>query len=167
MKAGQSISQQYTYRLNRQSIIINIEKEYIEMVKFCSGCGSPLVNETSKFCDKCGANTGEVNVDRHNQIIDNPKKNYSSNHILTLLLILGVVFIFINFIIVWLIVIISAIAVYYDANTIRAGKSSPKEEVFNSMTYKPITWGALTFLFWIIFLPLYLYRRERIFNQNF
>jgi hypothetical protein len=27
------------------------------MVKFCPECGKPLINETSKFCDKCGANT--------------------------------------------------------------------------------------------------------------
>ena len=136
------------------------------MAKFCPDCGKPLTSETSKFCDKCGANTGEVNTDRPNRVIDSPQKNYSSNHILTLLLILGVAFIFISPIILILIVISSAIAVYYDANSIRAGKSSPKEKWDQSITYSPVSWGALTLLFWIIFLPLYLYRREKIFNQN-
>ena len=34
------------------------------MAKFCPECGNPLVSETSKFCDKCGANTSETNTDR-------------------------------------------------------------------------------------------------------
>ena len=83
-----------------------------------------------------------------------------------LLFVLFFIFAFINGVFCFLIVIISAIAVYYDANSIRAGKSSPKEKWDQSITYSPVSWGALTLLFWIIFLPLYLYRREKIFNQN-
>jgi hypothetical protein len=136
------------------------------MTKFCSECGGPLINETSKFCDKCGAKTGETNIDKKNQVINSSQKIYSSNYILILLLIVGILSIFINAIIVVLIVILSAVAVYYDAKSIGSGKSSSKEEWDKAMTYTPISWGALTLLFWIIFLPLYLYRREKIFNQN-
>jgi hypothetical protein len=39
----------------------------MNMAKFCPECGGPLVNETSKFCDKCGAKTGEGNTDRQKE----------------------------------------------------------------------------------------------------
>lgn len=135
------------------------------MAKFCPECGGPLVSETSKFCDKCGANTGEANTDRQNRVIDNPQKNYSTNYILILLFVLYLIFCAINLIfglIIWMII---AIAVYYDAKSIRAGKSSQKEGWY-PMTYKPLSWGLLTFFTLIIGLSLYLYKRKKIFNQN-
>ena len=135
------------------------------MAKFCPECAHPIVESNMPFCPKCGANTGVPNTDRQNRVIESPQKTYSSNYILILLLILGVVCLFINPIIVFIIVIISAFAVYYDAKSIEAGKSSP-EEGLGPMTFKPMSWGLLTLLFWIIFLPFYLIRRERIFNQN-
>jgi uncharacterized membrane protein YvbJ len=134
------------------------------MAKFCQGCGNPLVSETSKFCDKCGANTGETNTDRQNRVSDSPQKNYSSNYVLILLFILGLVFIFVSPIITLIIVIISAIAVYSDAKSIGAGKQSNKEKTMESITWSPTTWAILVFLFWILVLPFYYLKRKELFN---
>lgn len=133
------------------------------MAKFCQGCGNPLVSETSKFCDKCGANTGETNTDRQNRVSDSPQKNYSSNYVLISLFILFFIFAFINSIFCVLIVIISAIAVYYDAKSIGAGKQSNKETM-ESITWSPTSWALLVLLLWILGLPFYLIKRKEIFN---
>ena len=132
------------------------------MAKFCPECGGPLVNETSKFCDKCGAKTGEGNADRQNRVIDSPQKNYSINYILILLFILFFIFAFINGIICLLIVIISTIAVYYDAKAIGAGTHSNKETM-ETITWSPLSWALIVLLLWIIGLPLYLIKRKVVF----
>ena len=132
------------------------------MAKFCDKCGNPLVNENSKFCDKCGGKTIEGNADRENRVIDSPQKNYSNNYILVVLLILGILTIFINPIIVFLIVVISAILVYYDAKAIGAGKES-KKETMDSITWSPFSWALLVLLVWILILPFYLIKRKEIF----
>jgi len=157
---------QYPYHLDSPSVIIVNRGREKSMPKFCPECANPIVENNMPFCPKCGANIGEANTDRQTRVIYNPQKNYSINYTLILLLILIVVCSFINGILGLLIVIISAFAVYYDAKSIGAGKSSQKEKMFQSMTYTPISWGLLTLVFWILGLPLYLYRREEIFNQN-
>jgi len=132
------------------------------LAKFCDKCGNPLVNETSKFCDKCGATTVNVKPDIQNQVTDVSQKNYSNNYILILLFILFFIFAFINGIICFLIVIISAIAVYYDAKAIGAGMHSNKETM-ETITWSPLSWALIVLLLWIIGLPLYLIKRKVIF----
>ena len=134
----------------------------MRLTKFCDKCGNPLVNETSKFCDKCGGKTGEGNADTQNRVIDSPQKNYSINYILILLFILFFIVAFINGIICLLIVIISAIAVYYDAKAIGAGKEL-KKETMDSITWSPFSWALLVLLVWIFILPFYLIKRKEIF----
>jgi uncharacterized membrane protein YvbJ len=134
----------------------------MRMAKFCDKCGNPLVNETSKFCDKCGATTVNVKPDIQNQVTDVSQKNYSNNYILVVLLILGILTIFINPIITFLIVVISAILVYYDAKAIGAGKES-KKETMDSITWSPFSWALLVLLVWIFILPFYLIKRKEIF----
>ena len=135
----------------------------MRLTKFCPECGNPLVSETSKFCDKCGANTVDVKTDKQNHVIDRSQKNYSINYILILLFILFFIFAFINGILCLLIVIISAVAVYYDAKAIGAGKQSNKETMA-SITWSSTSWALLVLLLWIIGLPLYLIKRKEIFS---
>lgn len=89
---------------------------------------------------------------------------YSSNVVLILLAI-GM---FIPGLFWWplpfLVVILSAIAVYYDAKALGAGGS--QKETTSSMTWSPFSWAALVFLLWIIGMPLYLIRRRQIWEQS-
>jgi hypothetical protein len=133
------------------------------MVKFCPECGNPLASETSKFCDKCGANTVEGKKVTQNHVIDSSQKNYSTNYILVILLISGILFLFISPIITAIIVIISAVAAYYDAKAIGAGKHSNKETMA-SITWSPTSWALLVLLLWILILPFYLIKRKEIFS---
>lgn len=137
-------------------------KKWTCMAKFCPECGNPLVSETSKFCDKCGANTGELKTDKQNQVTKSPEKNYASNYILIALLIFGVVSVFISPIILLIIVIISAIMVHSDAKSIGAGKQSNKETM-ESISWSPLSWAILVLLLWILILPFYLIKRKEIF----
>jgi hypothetical protein len=94
-----------------------------------------------------------------------PGRAYSTNVLLVFLFLAGLASIFINGWLVVLVVLLSAIAVYSDARNLNAGKAAGKESM-SSTTYSPLSWGLLTLLFWIIFLPLYLYQRRRIFYEN-
>jgi len=85
---------------------------------------------------------------------------------LLILLIVGLVCFFINTYLFLAMVLMSAAAVYYDGVAINAGKSAQKQDWGKLETWNPVSWGVLTFLIWILFLPLYLYKRESIFRQN-
>lgn len=88
---------------------------------------------------------------------------YSSNVLLILLLVAFVPAIFFQPL-PWVVVILSAIAVYVDAGNLRAGNG--QKETFGSLTWSPFSWAALVILMWIIGLPLYLYRRREIWEQS-
>jgi len=96
---------------------------------------------------------------------------YSMNIILILLLGLGLLGVFYPPFLV-LIVIISAIAVYYDAKAIGAGGHSQngsmnnEESTFSTYTWSPLSWGLVVLLLWIIGLPLYLIKRRELFELN-
>ena len=89
---------------------------------------------------------------------------YTSNVWLVLLFIGGILSVFTIPILVFPIVIISAIAVYGDAKSIGAGTYAPKEKE-SSRTWRAGSWGLLVLLLWIIGMPLYLVRREEIFTM--
>lgn len=134
------------------------------MSKFCPECGNSLVNETSKFCDKCGAKVGETNPTKYNQETINSQKNYSTSYILILVFILSLVAFFINIYVGIIMVMISAAAVYSDAKSIGAGTRFEKESM-NTLSWTPFSWGLIVLLLWIIGFPLYLIKRNEIFNQ--
>ncbi|MEN6342701.1 MAG: hypothetical protein ABFC89_09100 [Methanospirillum sp.] len=87
---------------------------------------------------------------------------YSSNVLLILLLLAMIPAIFL-FPLSLLILIASAVAVYYDAKSLGAGGG--QKETMNSLTWSPFSWAALVLLLWIIGMPLYLIRRREIFDQ--
>jgi hypothetical protein len=69
-------------------------------------------------------------------------------------------------ILLFMIILISAQFVYFDANKIDAGEASPEQRTLRAMTWSPASWGVLVFFLWFIMFPLYLYKREEIFWQN-
>jgi hypothetical protein len=67
-----------------------------------------------------------------------------------------------------LLVVLSAVAVYYDAQSIRAGDRFEKETLFGDIvTWRPLTWGAATFVGGIIIMAIYLFHRKEIYHANF
>jgi hypothetical protein len=46
------------------------------MAKFCPDCGNPLGNETSKFCDKCGAKIPINSPNEHSSVIQSHPSTY-------------------------------------------------------------------------------------------
>jgi hypothetical protein len=132
------------------------------MAKFCSECGGPLANETSKFCDTCGARIGDIKNNGKNQVLSAPQTVYSTNYILILLLVGWFLFLFVAPIVSILIVVVSAICVYLDAKSINAGKHADKETMV-SITWSPTTWALLVLFLWILLLPFYLIKRKEIF----
>lgn len=62
---------------------------------------------------------------------------------------------------VLILVLISAIWVYSDAKKRGLGPApGEKQELDKLMTWTPGSWAILVFLFWIIFMPLYLWKRD-------
>ncbi|MCK9278975.1 MAG: DUF1673 domain-containing protein [Methanoculleus sp.] len=65
-------------------------------------------------------------------------------------------------------ILLSAVAVYYDAQSIHAGEKFEKETLFGDIvTWQPITWGAATLVGGIIILAIYLFHRKEIYRANF
>ena len=130
----------------------------------CPNCGKNTPE--GKFCEHCGANISAPPPDTQHQVIAGPQKTYSTNYILIALFILGVLFLFVNPVVVFIIVLISAGVVYTDAKSIGVGKQSAKELALTSVTWKPISWAVLAFFFWIIIVPFYLIKRKELFSLN-
>ncbi|WP_214021549.1 DUF1673 family protein [Methanoculleus sp.] len=67
-----------------------------------------------------------------------------------------------------LLVVLSAVAVYYDAQSIRAGSNFEKETLFGDIvTWQPLTWGAATLVGGIVIMAIYLFHRKEIYRANF
>jgi hypothetical protein len=65
-----------------------------------------------------------------------------------------------------IIIILSAPLVYKDAKKIDAGEAYPEQRTLRAMTWTPISWGILVFIIWVIFFPVYLFKREEIYWRN-
>ncbi|GAB7016462.1 hypothetical protein [Methanogenium cariaci] len=64
-------------------------------------------------------------------------------------------------------VVLSAVAVYYDAQNIHAGDKFEKETLFGDVVaWRPLTWGAATLVGGIIIMVIYLFQRKEIFVAN-
>lgn len=67
-----------------------------------------------------------------------------------------------------ILLLISAVAVYYDAQSIRAGERFEKETLLGDIvTWQPLTWGAATLVGGIIIMAIYLFHRKEIYRANF
>jgi len=68
----------------------------------------------------------------------------------------------------FVIVIISIILIAKDGNNLNVGRgiNSPGQRLFKSRTWYIHRWAILIFFFWIIFYPLYIYRRREIYEIN-
>jgi len=62
----------------------------------------------------------------------------------------------------------SSIFIYSDADKIKADKIKAETypSTFDAITWKPWEWGVITFFFWIIGYPLYLYKRRAIYETK-
>jgi hypothetical protein len=65
-----------------------------------------------------------------------------------------------------MVIIFSAGAVYGDARKIQAGEAFPHQKTLRALTWTPASWAVLCFVLWIFLFPYYLYKREDIFWQN-
>lgn len=171
---------------NQLPKIIPEEKNYT-----CPNCGTKIIDKQSVFCIRCGSSVSPSQPPKsqpsqkmhNNKMIENdPPKQvkvfgnqkitkeqfeaYKPNWILFLVFAFGLISIFFAPLLV-IIVIASAIAVYYDAKAIRAGEQVTTELTMNTNSWTPLSWGLLVLLLWIIALPLYLYKRKEIFFQNY
>jgi hypothetical protein len=67
-----------------------------------------------------------------------------------------------------IILVLSAVAIFYDAQSIRAGDNFEKETLLGDIvTWRPITWGAATLVGGIIIMVIYLFHRREIYRANF
>ena len=66
------------------------------------------------------------------------------------------------------IVIVSVILIVIDGNNLNIGRglNYPGQRLFKSKTWYIHRWAILIFFFWIIFYPLYIYRRREIYEIN-
>ena len=64
--------------------------------------------------------------------------------------------------------IISVILIVIDGNNLNIGRglNHPGQRLFKSKTWYIHRWAILIFFFWIIFYPLYVYRRREIYEIN-
>jgi len=66
-----------------------------------------------------------------------------------------------------ILLVLSAVAVYYDAQSIRAGERFEKETLLGDIvTWRPLTWGAATLVGGIIIMAIYLFHRKEIYRAN-
>jgi DNA-directed RNA polymerase subunit RPC12/RpoP len=163
--------------------------QQVKAKKLCPNCNAPILDETRYYCKSCGAYlhgdqnviispTEKTHIERKIAINEtrtrstiprttskNGNSTYQSNWILVLAFLFGLISIFIPPLLV-IVVIASAIAVYYDAKALRAGGEA-KTETLNSLSWSPLDWGLMVLLLWIIGLPLYLIKRKEIFLSQF
>ena len=67
-----------------------------------------------------------------------------------------------------ILLVLSAVAVYYDAQNIHAGEKFEKETLLGDIvTWRPLTWGAATLVGGIIIMAIYLFHRKEIYRANF
>ncbi|WAI00217.1 hypothetical protein [Methanogenium organophilum] len=67
----------------------------------------------------------------------------------------------------FLLMVISAVAVYCDAQNIHAGEKFEKETLLGDIVaWRPLTWGAATFVGGIIIMAIYLFHRKEIYTAN-
>ena len=130
----------------------------------CPHCGKNTPE--GKFCELCGASISAPPPVKQNQVMPGSQKTYSTNYIPVVLFIVGLVFVFVNPVIYFIILIINAIVIYSDAKAIGAGTKSAKEQALKSVTWKPVSWAVLAFFFWIIVVPFYLIKRAELFSLN-
>jgi hypothetical protein len=107
-------------------------------------------------------------------------REYKSNPYLITLLIIGSFAVIIEIfsyifystrylyleLLILIIILLSAPLVYKDAKKIDAGEAYSEQRTFRSLTWTPMSWGILVFIIWIIFFPIYLYKREEIYWRN-
>ncbi len=66
-----------------------------------------------------------------------------------------------------LFLVVSAVAMYSDAQNIHAGEKFEKETIFGDVVaWRPLTWGAATLVGGIIIMAIYLFHRKEIYNAN-
>ena len=145
--------------------------------RFCPNCGAEL-NRDDIFCGSCGVKIDEFGAVKHEMPMETRRiqiegttplketKTKEENSLLVALLVVGLITLFLSFIVPAIgyitlsIVIISAVAVYNDAKTIGAGRGFSKERFSETVTWKQLTWGLSVILLWIIALPFYLVKRK-------
>jgi hypothetical protein len=67
-----------------------------------------------------------------------------------------------------IIVVLSAAAVYVDAQNINAGGNFEKETLFGDIVaWRPLTWGAAALVGGIIIMAIYIFHRREIYNANY
>lgn len=91
---------------------------------------------------------------------------YQENIILILLLLAGL-FCIVDFRMLALASLFSALLVYYDAGTLHAGEKFEKESILGDVaTWRPLTWAIFVFIIPLIFLAIYTFSRKEIFDAN-
>ncbi len=94
------------------------------------------------------------------------RSGYQENVILILLLLTGL-FCLVDLKLLALTGIFSAILVYYDAQALHAGEKFEKESILGDVvTWRPPTWGLAVLIIPLIFLAIYVFSREEIFDAN-
>jgi len=136
----------------------------VVIIVICPNCGENTPE--GKFCENCGASISAPPAVTQNQGLPGPQKAYSPNYIIVILFIVGLLFIFVNPVLLLIIVLISAGVIYSDAKAIGAGTKSAKEKALEAVTWKPISWALLAVVFWIIFVPFYLIKRKELVSFN-
>jgi DNA-directed RNA polymerase subunit RPC12/RpoP len=141
----------------------------------CPNCGAKILDKEALFCNKCGSQFSTnttimtkpvVTQSSNNKYPTKSDHNYEPNWVLILAFGFGLLSIFVPPLLI-IIVIASAIAVYYDAKTIRAGEQTIEEATMNTHSWSPLSWGLMVLFLWIIGLPLYLFKRREIFYFNY
>jgi len=66
-----------------------------------------------------------------------------------------------------ILVVLCAVALYVDAQNIRAGEGFLKETLLgNIVTWRPLTWGLAAFVGGIVIMAIYLFHRREIYTTN-
>lgn len=72
-----------------------------------------------------------------------------------------------GFIYAFIIILISAIWIYTDAKKYGLGPApGEKQELGQIRTWTPGTWAILVIIFWIVFFPLYLWKKDDLVKKG-